>query len=92
MYKENCSKHEAINKAVEIIHYFEGKVRHKVKEHSAKGRKHKPYAFYLQPFSFPAYRQGFFRTVSTCELSIPALEAESGAVGPGVLLSVLSSL
>ncbi|MBA2746034.1 MAG: DNA primase, partial [Flavisolibacter sp.] len=30
MYKENCSKHEAINKAVEIISYFEGKVRHKV--------------------------------------------------------------
>jgi len=28
MYKENCSKHEAINKAVEIINYFEGKVQH----------------------------------------------------------------
>lgn len=28
LYKENCSKHEAINKAVEIINYLEGKVKH----------------------------------------------------------------
>lgn len=30
LYKENCTKHEAILKAVEIIHYFEGKISRKV--------------------------------------------------------------
>lgn len=31
MHKENCNKHDAITKAVEIINYFEGKVTHQQK-------------------------------------------------------------
>jgi DNA primase len=31
LHKENCSKHEAINKAVEILNYYEGKVTHQQK-------------------------------------------------------------
>jgi DNA primase len=31
LHKENCSKAEAINKAVEILNYYEGKVQHQQK-------------------------------------------------------------
>ncbi|HYC29522.1 MAG TPA: CHC2 zinc finger domain-containing protein, partial [Chitinophagaceae bacterium] len=55
LHKENCGKHEAISKAVEIIGYFEGKVQ----------RQHKPVEPAAAPPQLTMPREQFLSSMFT---------------------------